>query len=420
MNTRRLVPAMLLALACAPAHAGDAPRWWCPLLAPSPARANDAMVTAALAHLDARPQPMAHLHTQGLLPHQGIHDASAEAERDWPLALRAAVAWRLSGRPALLRQVTRYLDAWTGSYRPDFNPIDETNLDQLFQAYALTRDALPAAARTATIALLRRMAAGYRARLRQKAGSTYINDINNWQSHRIKLLAVTAAVLGDPALVADARRRLLAQVAANIRPDGSTVDFAQRDALDYVTYDLQPLVQAALALSPYGRENLLEARSSSGSSIAAALDWLAPYAEGRRTHQEFVHTSEPFDIERRKAGLKGYSGPWDPRNSAALYAYAAVLLPKYRPLAEQLGAAPPVLHACVPASAQAQDVGHAAGTRIGDTGAARSLRTPAARCTARAAAGSVFRWVKLGDHTLVGPGLCGPPAVSVQLSTMRR
>ena len=346
MNAHRLVAAALLAFACVAARAADVPRWWCPLAKPSPAHANDAVVTDALAHLDARPHPMAHVHTQGLLPHQGIHDASAEAERDWPLALRAAVAWRVSGKPELLLQATRYLDAWAGTYQPDFNPIDETNLANLFQAYALTRDALPASTRNAMAALIRRIAEGYLARLQAKAGSTYINDINNWQSHRIKLLATSAAALGDTRLVAAARERLLIQVAANIRSDGSTVDFAQRDALHYVTYDLEPLVQAALALAPYGKGNLLETRSSTGSSLAAALDWLAPYAEGKRTHQEFVHTSEPFDVERKQAGLKGYDGAWDPRNSAALYAYAAQLLPKYRPLAERLGAAPALLHAC--------------------------------------------------------------------------
>lgn len=358
MNARHLVRPLALALLAAAvavpsAHAAEAatPRWWCPLATPSPAASRDAVVGTALAHLDAPPHPMAHVHTQGLLPHQGIHDASAAAERDWPLALDAAVAWRLSGKPALLRQVTRYLDAWARTYQPDFNPIDETNLVDLFQAYALTRDTLPASTRTAMTALIRRIAEGYRARLRQKAGSTYINDINNWQSHRIKLLAISAATLGDPDLIAAARQRLMTQVAANIRPDGSTVDFAQRDALHYVTYDLEPLVQAALALSPYGKDNLLEARSSTGSSIAAALDWLAPWAEGRRSHQEFVHTSEPFDIERRKAGLKGYGGSWDPRNSAALYAHAAVLLPRYRALAERLGDAPAVLRACAPVPA---------------------------------------------------------------------
>jgi hypothetical protein len=346
MNTRRPAACLLFALAGATAHAADAPRWWCPLATRAAATSADPVLTRALAQLDARPRPMAHVHTQGLLPHQGIHDASVEAERDWPLALRAAVAWRLSGKPELLQQATRYLDAWANTYQPDFNPIDETNLANLFQAYALTRDALPAATRNAMAALIRRIAEGYLAHLQARAGSTYINDINNWQSHRIKLLATSAAALGDPQLIAAARHWLMVQVAANIRPDGSTVDFAQRDALHYVTYDLEPLVQAALALSPYGKTNLLEARSSTGSSIAAALDWLAAYAEGRRQHQEFVHTSEPFDIERQKAGLKGYGGTWDQHNAAALYAYAAQLLPKYRPLAARLGDAPALLHAC--------------------------------------------------------------------------
>jgi hypothetical protein len=348
MNAYRLIAVTLLGLACATARVTDAPRWWCPLVKPSPAHAHDAVVVDALAHLDALPHPMANVHTQGLLPHQGIHDASAAAERDWPLALRAAVAWRLSGKPELLQQATRYLDAWATTYQPDFNPIDETNLAKLFQAWALTRDALPATTRNAMAVLTRRIAEGYLSRLQAKAGSTYINDINNWQSHRIKLLATSAAALGDPRLIAAARKRLLLHVAANILPDGSTADFTQRDALHYVTYDLEPLVQAALALSPYGKDNLLEARSPSGSSIAAALDWLAPYAEGKRTHQEFVHTSEPFDIERQQAGLKGYGGTWDPRNSTALYAQAAVLMPKYRALAKRLGDAPPVLQVCSP------------------------------------------------------------------------
>lgn len=352
-----LQPLALAALAIAAigspvsATTPPAPRWWCPLATPATAVRDPRLLAAAMGQRDTPPQPMAHVHTQGLLPGQGIHDASAAAERDWPRALRAAVAWRMGGDPALLHQVAHYLDAWSGTYQPDFNPIDETNLGQLFQAWALTRGALPAATNAAMAGLARRMAEGYLARLQAKTGSTYINDINNWQSHRIKLLAITATTLGDPVLVTAARQWLMTQVAANIQPDGRTVDFVQRDALHYVTYDLEPLVQAALALTPYGNGNLLDARSATGSSLAAALAWLAPYADGQRTHQEFVHTSEPFDIEREKAGLKGYSGRWNPHNAATLYAYAAVLAPGYAPLATRLGSPPAVLSACATRSA---------------------------------------------------------------------
>lgn len=349
-NSNPLGVLLLGSLLSLPAHAAGAtdhaPRWWCPLATPS-ATLDDAAVTDALAHRHDLPHPMARVHTQGTLPGQGIHDESERAERDWTLALHAAVAWRRTGNTELLGQVDRYLKAWSDIYRPSFNPIDETNLDQLFSAYVLTHDALSPATQAATTRLIRTLGSGYIERVQQRSGSTYINDINNWQSHRIKLIATAAAALNDPAMLATARKLFLAQVAANIHADGSTVDFAQRDALHYVTYDLQPLVQAALAVSPYSDgKGWLQARSATGSSVEAALDWLAPYAEGRRTHQEFVHTEEPFDIERRQAGLKGYDGTWDTHTSAALYAYAAVLLPRYRAPAARLGAKPIELQAC--------------------------------------------------------------------------
>ena len=32
-------------------------------------------------------------------------------------------------------------------------------------------------------------------------------------------------------------------------------------------------------------------------------DWLLPFASGERTHEEYVHTSVKFDLQRRGAGL---------------------------------------------------------------------------------------------------------------------
>lgn len=328
-------------------HAEEAsPRWWCPLKPAATASLELPWIEEALAHREDAPHPMARVHTQGTLPHQGIYDESVRSERDWTVALRAAVAWRRSGDPGLLAQVDSYLRAWADTYQPSFNPIDETNLDQLFSAYVLTHDALSTDTRVAMGHLIRNLGEGYIHRVQQHRDSTYINDINNWQSHRIKLIATAAAALNEPAMLAIARQLFLAQVAANIHVDGSTVDFAQRDALHYVVYDLQPLVQAALAVSPYGSDDWLQVPSGSGSTVASALAWLAPYADGEQAHEEFVHTQESFDIERRQAGLKGYDGAWDPHTSAALFAYASVLLPQYRALSKKLGGAPVELDAC--------------------------------------------------------------------------
>ena len=248
------------------------------------------ILAAAERHLDDKPHALAHVHTEGTLPHQGIRDESIEAERDWPLARQAALAWRLSADARYLRQVDSYLAAWSATYQPDFNPIDETNLDGLIDAYVLASAALPASTRDATRALLRKLGDGYIARIRafpgkNKAGS----QTNNWQSHRVKLVTLAAA---------------------------------------------------ALAAKPFGGDWLHEA-SPRGASLAKALDWLRPYAEGGRTHEEFVHTHVKFDRDREQAGEKGYSGPWDRKSATALYWLAAQLDDSYLPLARQLSPEPP-------------------------------------------------------------------------------
>ncbi len=73
--------------------------------------------------------PLAKLHTEGTLPHEGIYDESVEAEKDLGLMRDAALAWRATGDERYLRLVDRFLFAWVTTYQPSFNPIDETNFE---------------------------------------------------------------------------------------------------------------------------------------------------------------------------------------------------------------------------------------------------------------------------------------------------
>lgn len=291
-------------------------------------------------HLSDQPHPLPHLHTEGTLPHQGIRDESIAAEKDWPLMRQAALAWRLSADGRYLQQVDAYLAAWAHTYEPDFNPIDETNLDGLIDAYVLTSSGLSPATREATRALLRKLGEGYIERVCQFPSPAHGTQTNNWQSHRIKLITLTAAALGDPAMLKTARELFQKQVAANIRPDGTVIDFQERDALHYVVYDLQPLVTAAIAAQPFDPD-WLRYTTPEGASVAKALDWLRPFATGERTHEEFVHTSVKFDRDRAQAGEKGYGGQWDPKTSGTLYWLAAQLDDSYLPVARQLAPQPP-------------------------------------------------------------------------------
>ncbi|XVJ45723.1 alginate lyase family protein [Pseudomonas sp. UBT] len=334
-TTNVALTALLAVLSHAAMAAAQTPNLCQPAASNSTAKA---LLAAAQRHLADPPAPLPHLHTEGTLPNQGIRAQSIAAEKDWPVMRQAALAWRLSGDPRYLKQVDDYLAAWADVYQPDFNPIDETNLDMLINAYALTADHLRLETRAASRRLISTLGNGYIAHIQQFHGQKKGTQTNNWQSHRVKLVTVAAAALGDQAMLEQAHQLFKQQVADNILPDGSVTDFQDRDALHYVVYDLEPLVQAALAAKPYGGDwlNL----KANGASLGAALDWLVPYANGQRSHQEFVHTHVQFDKDRAAVGEAGYSGTWEPKSSATLFWLAAQLDKRYLPTATQLAAHP--------------------------------------------------------------------------------
>jgi len=293
------------------------------------------VIAAADSALTVAPTPMPRVHTEGTLPHKGIRDESLAAERDWGHMLDLALAYRLTGTRKYLDAEARFLGAWMAVYKPSLNPIDETPMDQVLIAFDLTQADLPADLQASTTTFLRAMAEGY---LGYIEGHPDRHNAENWQSHRIKLATMAAFALGDEDLIRRAKKGFELQIGMNIRPDGSVEDFYKRDALHYVTYDLDPLQMAALTAKSHGQD-WFHYRSPEGSSLASAVDWLLPYASGEKPHEEFVHSTVGFDAARNKAGEKSYAGPWDPQNSLRTLALAATLDSKYdapfQALAEQ-------------------------------------------------------------------------------------
>jgi hypothetical protein len=304
------------------------------------------------AQLNDQPKPLARLHTEGTLPHEGIYDRSVEAEQDLTLMRDAALVWRATGDDRYLKLVDRFLLAWTSTYQPSFNPIDETHFDALILAYDLTASALPVKTRNAAVAFIGKLASGYIARIDGQTRPLTGTFRNNWQSHRVKLVAMAAFALDDRKLIASAQRLFVEQVGNNIAPGGETVDFGERDALHYVVYDLDPLVMAALAARRHNR-NWLNERGANGATLGIALDWLTPYALGEKTHEEFVHSSVAFDAKRREAGVPGYEGQWDPAGAGELFHLAARLSGRYAPVAQRIAPVLPAwLAVCLPFAAR--------------------------------------------------------------------
>ena len=123
-----------------------------------------------------------------------------------------------------------------------------------------------------------------------------------------------------------------------MRDDGSTYDFAQRDAMHYVVFNLEPLLMAASMAVAHGHDwyGAPEIRGR----LASALNWLAPFARGERQHEEFVHSTVKFDARRAAANVKGYAGLWQRNEAADLYRIASHLDPQFRAVSVGLDATP--------------------------------------------------------------------------------
>ncbi|MBB5709844.1 alginate lyase family protein [Sphingomonas xinjiangensis] len=299
-------------------------------LAGSPAARE--VIARAQAALGRRPGAIPKLHTEGTLPGQGIRDISIAAKRDHPIVLDLALAWAVTRDRRYLDQAELYLENWADVYQMSFNPIDETSFDMLVMATDLTAPDLspPLAAKLHTF--WRRMASGY---LDAMDGKPH-NAHTNWQSHRIKLATLAAYRVGDKALIDRARAAYRRHISVNLRPDGSTFDFEERDALHYVTYNLDPLMTAALAARAHG-ENWYDWKAPSDASLAHSVDWLAIFARGERTHIEFARSKIAFDHARAAAGQKEYAPhPWNPVQALNTFALASHFRSHYAVLRDAL------------------------------------------------------------------------------------
>jgi hypothetical protein len=234
-----------------------------------------------------------------------------------------------------LDRYAQYLDAWLATYHISGNPIDETGLGDWLLAYRAAGDALP----PALAQRMRAFACELSSRYQQGQPRGRATSTNNWQSHRVKLAVMGAFACGDLALIDGAVRSFDRQIRDNLLPSGEAIDFYQRDALRYVVYSIEPLLEAALFAQQHGRA-LFGIVGPQGQSIGRTLDWLAPYARGERLHDEFVHSQVKFDAERAAAGVPGFSGVFDPTTARYAYWLAAQLDARWAPLAATLGALP--------------------------------------------------------------------------------
>lgn len=287
--------------------------------------------------LSQAPQPIEIIVTGGRLQGDVDKARSATSLKDMDKIEALAVAFKVYGNPAYATAAGTYLAAWAGLNRPSGQAIDETGLEPGIFGYRIVRMELPAILRSRIDQWMRNIA-------RAEIGSRDISKgtaKNNWHSHRLKTVGLIGFAVGDSQLIAYARDGFKAQIQDNLLPDGSSIDFLERDALSYHVYDLRPLTALAMACSETG-EDLYHWQAANGASVARSVQWLLPFVRGEKVHAEFVGSHVPFDIKRSRNHEKGHEigALWEPKNALPLLDMAVAYDASLGPLARSFGTTP--------------------------------------------------------------------------------
>ena len=186
--------------------------------------------------LTETPNPIESIRSEGLLEGNPAKAASLKALQDADKIYSMALVYRLTGQKIYLEKAIDFLLAWAKINKASGDPIDETKLEGIITGYDLVRDYVTTENKSAIDEWMDSVADAELNSKSSKPGRA--TAINNWNSHRIKIITLIAYTLHiskyDKFIISELEK----QLTVNLNPDGTTYDFIERDAFHYHTYDL--------------------------------------------------------------------------------------------------------------------------------------------------------------------------------------
>lgn len=294
------------------------------------------IMTTAQAALNQTPNPIEKITSEGLLEGNPAKTASLKAVEDAHKVYCVALVYRLYGGQAYLDKATEFLLAWSKTNKATGDPIDETKLEDMITGYDLVRSEIPSPKRDLIDQWLDSIAQAELTSKSSKPGKK--TAINNWNSHRIKIITLVAYTLHAARYDSTIRDEWEKQLAINLNPDGTTLDFIERDAFHYHIYDLEPLLTTAIVLYRATGRNYFDYRTPKDASLRKSVDFMVPFMTGEKTHGEFVNSTVPFDRQRAQNHEKGYIAGtlFEPKNGLFALSLAAFFDPAYEAVIRQV------------------------------------------------------------------------------------
>ncbi|MFC3561602.1 alginate lyase family protein [Pedobacter jamesrossensis] len=255
--------------------------------------------------LKEQPNPVDTIRTEGLLKGNPKKEKTSIALRDMYKIFALALEYKINGDKNYLNKSVEFLKAWAKTNQPNGDPIDDTNLDKAIEGFDLIKSDLMDNDRLLISDWLNRTAL---AEINSKRMNRNVGTgINNWNAHRLKIVGEIGYALNNQEFKNWTTDRFKKHIEVNLNADGTSLDFKERDAMHYHIYDLEPMLKLALLIKRARGENFYTYESPKGASIKKSVDWLIPYIEGEKQHEEYVNTTVKFDRDRAKNNEPGFA-----------------------------------------------------------------------------------------------------------------
>ena len=291
--------------------------------------------------LKATPRPLQSIVYEGRLNTDPERIESVQHLRDMDVLSLLGYAFGASTgdeQRAYAAKMREFVLAWTGAYRATGNPINENKLEPVWMAYASLQetDTFSDEEKARVEAWLRALG---EAHLRFAADNPWSAQ-NNWGTKRLKLMAQIGPILREPKFSDYAAREVTAYVENSLRPDGTSRDLEERDAMSYHVSSLLSILILARELEP-GGQNLYLYKSPSGASLRRSVEFVAPYARGEKQYPQWRNTKVELDRQRAAEGLPEYQPGvlWKPEKSLKMFELASYFEPQFLPIVARLSGA---------------------------------------------------------------------------------
>jgi hypothetical protein len=245
--------------------------------------------------LTQTPNPIDTVVSEGHLATDPKKIRTVQSLKDIDKIYSLVIAYVIDGNKGYLQKAGEYISEWAMVNQPQGNPINDTKFEDLLFAYDLVKNELSKDQKNAINSWLEKMA---NAEIKTALPKTKKTSYNNWNSHRLKTIGLIAYLLNNDTYKAYINVELPAQVEKNLLPDGSGIDFHERDALHYHVYTLEPLISLSTVLKRATGKDFYHYTSPSGASIKKSIDFLIPFVTGEKTHGEYVNSTVAFDKKR--------------------------------------------------------------------------------------------------------------------------